>query len=227
MWWATLALGAELTVNGVTLDSRELANRVITGAEVRVDANGRIVVVAPGFSVVDVSRPGEAPPPSVAAPVASTPVVVPRPTTQAPSPTPAPAPAVVPPPEQPVWSSPGVTTGGPARAASGVAYDQWWLLVAPDRATGHLVEVRVNGALVSTAREGEGGRLLDLAEVLRPGANDIRVSVVQSPITGTVDLFAGTGRLAGAAVAMTGPQISLSILPGGTMTRDLVLHVAR
>lgn len=211
MWALALAAATEISVNGVTLDSRDLANRVIPSAEVRIDAQGRVSVIAPGFTVADPTRPAEAAPRPPATPAVA-------------APAPEPARAT---PEQPVWSTPGVSTSGGARAASGVAYDQWWLVLAPQRAVGHDMEVRVNGALVASHREGDAGRLLDLADVLRPGANDLQVVVRRSPSTGVVELFAGTGRLAGAAVAMTGPQVSLSIVPGGTMSRELVLHVAR
>jgi hypothetical protein len=105
-----------------------------------------------------------------------------------------------------------------------VSAGTWWLVVEDMGSSARSVEVMVNGRVAAEVLSGEQGRALDLAPLLRPGANDM--TFCQSEGQGSIAFYVGRGRRDGGVVIVDSPLISHQVEGARQATEEYVLQVA-
>lgn len=98
----------------------------------------------------------------------------------------------------------------PPAVVAGVAAGRYWLVTEDNASAGHTVEVRVNGVVVRTIRSGDPQVILDLAQFLRPGENQVTMAALPSPLPpsgGVMHLYVGPGRNDNGVVRIEKPPI--------------------
>lgn len=130
--------------------------------------------------------------------------------------TPAPAPGPLPVPLAPMPGSEAVAPGA------------WWLYAEDQASVGHLVEVIVNGVVVTTVRSGQAPVILDLQKWLKPGANRVECVATSTNATGgPLYVYLGRGQDQNGTVNMGTPDIQFGVGSSrvGTTRRDYTLEV--
>lgn len=93
-----------------------------------------------------------------------------------------------------------------------VPYGRWWLVTEDTQSAGHIVEVWINGMLVTTVRSGDGGKLLELSRWLQPGSNAVVVKSSSSSASGGVfAVYLGEGSANNGPFRMPSPAVSFEI----------------
>ena len=107
-------------------------------------------------------------------------------------------------------SEPAPVNAPPPAIEAGVAAGHYWLVTEDNASAGHTVEVRVNGVVVRTIRSGDPQVILDLAQYLRPGENQLTMAALPAPLApsgGVLHLYVGGGRNDNGVVRMESPQV--------------------
>ncbi|MEM6289156.1 MAG: hypothetical protein AAF845_18605 [Bacteroidota bacterium] len=102
----------------------------------------------------------------------------------------------------------------PAKTTAGVAQAKYWLVSQDLDSSGHTVDVRVNGRRVLTYASGDEQVILDLAEYLKPGANQIVVSSRSDDAGGgALYVFIGEGVDDDGTVKIDKPTVEFGLGP--------------
>lgn len=116
-------------------------------------------------------------------------------------------------------------------AVQTVAPGQYWLITEDNASSGHVVEVRINGALVRTIRSGDPQLIVDLAQYLQIGDNTITIKALPGEYLGggIMHIYLGPGDNQTGVVHMEHPPIDFarrsSDNPAGTTrTWNLVVE---
>jgi len=107
-------------------------------------------------------------------------------------------------------NEPTPTNAPPPSSAAGVAAGHYWLITEDNASAGHTVEVRVNGVVVRTIRSGDPQIILDLAQFLRPGENQVTMAALPAPVApsgGVLHLYVGPGSNDNGVVRVDAPPI--------------------
>jgi len=138
-------------------------------------------------------------------------VPAPGPVGSGPHATTAPVPGVVPP---PVATVPAGT---------------WWLYVDDEKSSGHSIDVRINGTLVTTVRSGLAEPIiLDVGKWLRPGSNQVECRAIsQAPTGGPLYVYLGRGSDSNGTVDMGTPEVQFGVgrSRNGETSRSFTLEV--
>lgn len=176
-----LAAAGALYINGVRADT--LRNMDLKDVDVRIDGDGNIWIDAPRYAV-EVVSPGDPLPPAGQT----------QPGAPAGAQT-APVPAPV----------------GPASAAAALPAGTWWLVSEDNASTGHIVDVYVNGVLVTTLRSGDPQLLLDVSRYLHRGVNQVLFTARPGqPGGGLMQLYLGSGTNDSGTLNLNTPDITFT-----------------
>lgn len=214
----TAALAGDLYVNGTFVDPRSIQGTTLEDVSVRVDAQGNILVDAPGYKI-EVMGGGAAPP--APPPAYGTP---PQPYAQ---PAAQPAPYGQPPAYAPA-PRPAAAAAPPPAGNNGVARARWWLVTEDNGSRGHTVDIIVNERLVQTVRSGEPQKILDVGAYLQPGANRVKIqSNSAGAAGGTFYVYMGSGTDQSGTVVMEQLQVQFGIgqSRNGPFQREYTLNV--
>ncbi len=195
---ASLALAGGVYLNGVPVDAGSLSGITLEKVDVKVDPQGNVYIVAPGYRVEVQPVPVSAGPGTGAFP--------PMPAAMPMAP---PPPAYVP----PAYVPPAPQVAAVAAAyPNGIARGRWWLVTSDEGSTGHTVEVTVNGQLVQTVKSGESQRIVDLGMFVRSGANTIECKAFSSQTnSGILNLYLGSGQDQQGTLKMDTPQVQFGV----------------
>jgi len=201
---ASLALGGEVTINGV--DVRGLRDQVFEGVTVHFDSEGDIHIDAPGYRI-QVEEPS-----TPTAPV----------TTRSPTTTSTARPARIAPADNP---PPAAAPPGDARVEAG----RWWMVTEDNGSMGHIVQVLINGQTVQATGSGSKQVILDLGPYLRPGPNPVQIISHSQGAGGggTFYVYLGGGSNDGGTITMERPQVQFGLGPSrtGEYVREYTLLV--
>ncbi|MCB9676793.1 MAG: hypothetical protein H6737_16875 [Alphaproteobacteria bacterium] len=183
------ALAGNVYINSVRVEPSDLAGLELKSVNVRTDVDGNVWIDAPGYTVRPVLPEGS----TVPGPAPTAPVPGPAPTTTAPM--------------------PGPTTGLTPATAGTVPPGRFWLYVEDDNSSGHVVDVSVNGVLVTTVRSGTPDPIiLDVGKWLRPGENQIVCRAVSTePAGGPLYVYLGRGQDNNGTVEMGSPDVQFGV----------------
>lgn len=111
----------------------------------------------------------------------------------------------------------------PLSQAAAVAPGHYWLVTEDNASAGHVVEVRVNGVVVRTIRSGDPQVIIDLAQYLQPGENQVTMVAQPQPYPasgGSMHIFVGPGMNDNGVVRLEKPPVDFirrsSDNPAGT-----------
>lgn len=116
----------------------------------------------------------------------------------------------------------------PVKPTSVVPVGTWWLYIEDDNSAGHLVDVTINGVLVTTVKSGQSAPLKDLARWLRFGPNVVNVSARSSNASGgPLYVYIGRGNDNDGTVNIGKPAVQFGVGQSrtGLTTRDYTLEV--
>lgn len=202
---------ATVFLNGVRIDG--LTNQTFDKvSSVRIDEQGNIHIVAPGYTVKTMEVP------ALAAPAPAAPPVAPA----APAPTAAPVAPAAP-------QTPAPTTA-PTRITQ-----RYWLVTeqSAQGKTEYDIDLFINSAWVRKLRNGEGQVITELTRYLRPGKNTVRM-MASKVLTGprrsqsaehTFQVIIGEGNEGGGRVMIDKPLIRFQRTAAQTedVTEEFVL----
>lgn len=219
---SALLMGGSVYINGVKANS--LRNFEIEDVDIKIDADGNVYITAPNL-IVEVAgaeapaapaqeAPAAPPTPasSPALPLVAEPVA--EPVTKAAPPGPAPAAA----PEAPPAST-AAPAGAPAAVqpligppSTAVPPEKWWLVVEDNGSKGHALEISVNGTPVANYQSGSAPLMIDLAQFLHPGENQVDVVALASPALGggVLHVYVAPGANQGGELVLEEPALVFS-----------------
>ncbi len=210
MWYLLLAAASagQLTINGVFVDPVTIAGVQMKDVDISFDAQGNIVVSAPGYKIEVVGNPSPPPPPAprATAPVTPPPYVA---TTAVPAPRP-------------------VTP--PVQAPPAVAPARWWMVTEDNGSVGHTIDVLINGQLVRTVGSGQPQQIIDVGRWLNLGSNQVELrSQSVNPGGGSYYVYLGTGSDQSGTVVMEKPIVQFGVASdrNGPYSRNFTLDVDR
>ena len=100
-------------------------------------------------------------------------------------------------------------TTPPAPTGDGtVSANRWWLISDDNQTSGHVVDVTINGTVVSTFKSAGKQLIMDIGPYLNSGDNTVEfVSRGDKPSGGALFLYVGTGSVDGGRISQDEPKI--------------------
>ncbi len=101
-----------------------------------------------------------------------------------------------------------VTTPPTPTGDGSVPSNRWWLISEDNQSTGHVIDVSVNGTVVSTFKSAGKQMIMDVGPYLNAGANTVEfLSRGELPGGGALFLYLGTGSVDGGRISQDEPKI--------------------
>ena len=101
-----------------------------------------------------------------------------------------------------------VTTPPEATGDGTVPGNRWWLISEDNQTSGHVIDITVNGTIISTYKSGGSQLIMDVGPYLNGGDNTVEfVSRGDSPGGGALFLYIGTGSVDGGRVSQDEPKV--------------------
>ena len=90
--------------------------------------------------------------------------------------------------------------------------ERWWLVIEDNGSKGHVLEISVNGTLVSNYQSGSAPVMIDLAAFLHPGENQVDVTAVASDALGggVLHIYVAPGANQGGELVLEEPVLVFS-----------------
>lgn len=106
----------------------------------------------------------------------------------------------------------GPLTPPPVQAGGAVVpAGTWWLVSEDNTSTGHVVDVYINGVLVTTLRSGDSQILLDVSRYLHRGTNQVLFTARPGqPGGGLLQLYLGSGTNDSGTLNLNTPDITFT-----------------
>lgn len=112
----------------------------------------------------------------------------------------------------PVAHTPAPPVTAPAPSSPGaLAAGTWWLVSDDNSSTGQVVDVYINGVLVTTLRSGDPQLLMDVSRYLHRGNNQVLFTARPGqPGGGLLDLYLGSGSNDSGTLNLNTPEITFT-----------------